>query len=133
MKGRGNKIVVPEHWLQQCRDWVADNGETMRSLGPKLAEAIERSRPFGKATVSCYLRGERVTDELTRAFAHLMDVSFPVPVPKSAEQRRWSELGAELDEVDHDLFLEELEHVEDLVDTSKKLARLRATRPKPKR
>ena len=133
MKGRGNKIVVPEHWLERCRAWVQEQEETVRSLGPKLGAVIDRETPFSKATVSCYLRGERVTDELTEAFARLMGVSFPVPQPKNDAQRRWFELGVELDEVDHELFLEELEHVEELVETCKKLARLLGGRPTPKR
>lgn len=132
MKARGNKIEVPEHWLDRCRTWVDEHDETVRSLGPKLAGAIDRPRPFSKATVSCYLRGERITDELTEAFSRLMGVSFPVFMPESNEQQRWFELGAELEQVDPELFVEELEHVEELVETSKKLARLRASRPKAK-
>ena len=124
---------MPYHWLEQCRQWVEEHDETTRSIGPKLAAVLDRGQPFSKATVSRYLRGEKVTDELTEAFALLMGVPFPVPVPQTDEQRRWCELGMRLDRADRGLFIEELEHVEGLVDASEKIADLKARRAKPRK
>ena len=96
-KPRASKINVPGHWLVACRRWARKHKESLSTLGPKLAKAIRRDEPFSKATLSRYLRGQKVTDDLTRAFSRLMGVPYPVLMPKSDHQRRWAELGARLD------------------------------------
>ena len=131
MKGRGHPVAVPRYWLEECREWVRANDETTRSLGPKLADALSRSRPFSKATVARFLRGEKVTYEIAQAFSIVAGLPLPLPSPKNEEQRRWFELGSELDELDRDLFLEELDHVEKLVDASRVIAERKVNRPEP--
>lgn len=129
-KPRANKINVPGHWLVQCRRWARKNHESLSTLGPKLARSIRRDEPFSKATLSRYLRGMKVTDDLTRAFARLMKVPYPVLLPRSDDQRRWAELGSRLDKSDHALFLQELENLEKLVEASEKVASLRSHLPR---
>lgn len=124
MAKRGSAIAVPESWLEQCRTWRKEQRLTLEKTGIRLAKALKRTRPFAISTVRRYLLGELVTDELTMAFATLMERPHPVQVLESEKHRRWCELGVRLDHGDSETFEAELARVERLVGLIEKLRAL---------
>ena len=114
MPKRGSAVSVPESWLEQCRQWRKDQGLTIDAAGTHLARAIRRARPFSEATVRRYLRGALVTDELTRAFAKVLNMPPPVEI-EDEQHQEWYDLGVRLARADGDVFESELLRLRQLV------------------
>ena len=115
MSRRASRIKVPATWLTQVEEFRREHAWSLEELGKRAAAAVHRARPFSHATLSRYIAGDLVTDELTTALAVLM--SAPEPMPSDPRHVEWAQLGMRLDVVDQELFDRELEDLRTMVTT----------------
>ncbi|MEM9487635.1 MAG: hypothetical protein AAGC55_00755 [Myxococcota bacterium] len=73
---------------------------------------------YNKGTISRYLSGEVVTDEITRAFAALMNVPYPAMFPETSAAREWCALGIRLEKADPESFGAALVHARKLLEAA---------------
>ena len=127
-RGSGKRVNVPESWLERCRQWRDDHGYSFQKVGEILAHAISRKQPFGSSTIHRYLSGEAATDELTEAFAKVMEVTPPHALPpfESEEHRLWCELGVRLTSVAPAVFARELQVILRIVQAHENAAMARS-------
>lgn len=112
-KGRGHR--VPDSWLQQCNQYKERTRKTLSELGRELAEAIGRNRPLATSTVHDYLIGRIVTEELTEAWAKLMETLPPVIGGDDDEVQEWCDLGRQFKAESPETFRRELEALRKVV------------------
>lgn len=79
---RARAIVVPEWWLALANRLAANDKRGLVDLGKRLATAIKRDQPFNHGTISKFLRGKTLTDELVAAFVTLFDMPQPAYYPR---------------------------------------------------
>ena len=103
--GRSSAIQVSPAWLDLLRertDALTVDGKSVGvvQLGKMLADAVGRRTPFSKATVSRFLLGDLITEEMLQAFSKLFDLPYPVITANSIEEIEWFDLGRLVFEAD---------------------------------
>lgn len=116
---------VSAQWLAAVRAYWDSSGKTLRHLGVELAEILGEPRPLVPRHVHDYIQGTSTTEELTAAFAQLMDVPPPILGIEDDEIVRWCEIGQRLKAQTPDRFREELDALSALVDTLESFRRRR--------
>lgn len=77
-RARARSLVVPTWWLDLARQAVAASGVGLVEMGRKLAQAKRRAEPWNHGSVSRFLSGKLVTDEMVDAFVAVFDLPRPV-------------------------------------------------------
>jgi hypothetical protein len=114
-QGRGNTIELEPQWLDFLHGlWrQVKSGEHPRAEGRKhnlvqfgalLAKEIGRDQPFSDASVSRFLKGTQVTDELARAFCQFFSLDYPVLSARHPDEIRWFALGRLMREMNQEQF-----------------------------
>lgn len=79
-------MVVPQWWLALAGRQVEATGLGLVEIGKRLAAKVDRDQDFNHGTISRFLAGEGVTDELVEAFAKLFDLPQPVYYPRDLNE-----------------------------------------------
>ncbi len=79
---RGRPIVVPRWWLDEAKRRADASGLGLILLGESLAKTAKRALPWNHGSISRFLSGERVTDDLVQAFVERFDMPRPVYYPR---------------------------------------------------
>lgn len=85
-RARARALVVPRWRLDLARASASASGDGMVDLGRKLAAAVKRAEPWNHGTVSKFLAGKLVTDEMVEAFVTLYSLPRPVYYPRDAAE-----------------------------------------------
>lgn len=85
-RARARALVVPTWWLDLARQAVAASGDGLVEMGRKLAAAKGRPERWNHGSVSRFLSGKMVTDEMVDAFVALFDLPRPVYYPRDAAE-----------------------------------------------
>ena len=87
---RAKGVDLPDWWLLKVGELVDERketlGESMSTLGKKLAEAVGREEPWDHSAVSRFLRGRNTTVPMAEAFSELLGVPRPFFVPRTLEE-----------------------------------------------
>lgn len=79
---RGRALVVPRWWLDAARAAVEASGLGLVDLGSRLSAKVGRSEPWTHGTISRFLAGKVVTDQLAEAMIAYFDLPRPVYYPR---------------------------------------------------
>lgn len=79
---RARSLVVPRWWLDAAQAAAAQSGMGLVALGEALARTVKRDPPWNHGSISRFIRGERVTDDLVEAFVAHFDLPRPVYYPR---------------------------------------------------
>ena len=112
---RGRPVKVPAQWLATIRAYWEDSGKTLAKLGEELAVIMGAPEPFSPRRVHEYIHG-KTTDEMTRAWATLMNVAPPVVGVDDPRLLEWLEVGRRLLAQTPDRFGDELAAISELVE-----------------
>lgn len=87
LRSRGNRVELEPEWLdllsyqwdqvRRGRHHSVDK-MTQAEFGAALAKEVGRNDPFSDASVSRFLSGKQVTDEMTLAFSRLFSLPYPL-------------------------------------------------------
>ena len=105
--GRGNTIPLSQEWLDMLHGLWRDvkegrhpksDGQTvsMDTFGAWLAEAIGRDRPYSRASISRFLAGLQVSDDLSDAFCLFFGLNSPALYADTPAEIDWFNLGRRL-------------------------------------
>lgn len=83
---RGRALVVPRWWLDAARAAVEESQLGLVDLGVKLARAVGRDEPWTHGTLSRFLSGRNVTDQIADAMVALFDLPKPVYYPRDLSE-----------------------------------------------
>lgn len=122
---RGRTLRVPESWLAQVRAFWEHSGKTLQQLGVELAPLVGEERPLLPRRVHDYINGKSTTEEMTAAFAKLMETRPPVLGLDGPEIQRWCAAGQRLLEHAPEQFQAELLAVERLLSALEEFMRRR--------
>jgi hypothetical protein len=79
---RGRALVVPRWWLDAARAAAEASGLSLVDLAARLSAKVGRSEPWTHGTVSRFLAGKGVTDQLAEAMIVFFDLPRPVYYPR---------------------------------------------------
>lgn len=79
---RGRPLVVPRWWLDAARAAAEASGLGLVELAAKLSAKVGRIEPWTHGTVSRFLAGKGVTDQLAEAMILFFDLPRPVYYPR---------------------------------------------------
>jgi hypothetical protein len=79
---RGRSLVVPRWWLDAARSAAEASGLGLVELAAKLSAKVGRSEPWTHGTISRFLAGKGVTDQLAEAMILFFDLPRPVYYPR---------------------------------------------------
>lgn len=79
---RGRSLVVPRWWLDAARSAAEASGLGLVDLAAKLSEKVGRTDPWTHGTISRFLAGKGVTDQLAEAMIQFFDLPRPVYYPR---------------------------------------------------
>jgi hypothetical protein len=112
---------VPPEWLAAVRDYWDRSGKTLKAIGIELALQMGRAQPVRPNSVHEYITGTATTEEMTRAFAHLMGVAPPILGVDDPEVVAWCEVGRRLKSHTSEIFRDELARLTELVESMERL------------
>jgi hypothetical protein len=88
VRERGRTVDMPSWWLDLVRSRVAGMGKSLGDVGEMLAEKVKREEPWSHASVSRFLAGLHVTDDMAEAFVQLLKVPPAIFVARSESEAR---------------------------------------------
>ena len=102
--GRGNTITLDQEWLDLLHTlWhevkhgrhPSTDGQkvSLQEFGKILARKVGRRDPWSKQTLSKFLKGEQVTDDLVFAFSEFFGIPYPLISAPNPDIVEWAELG----------------------------------------
>lgn len=109
-KQRGSKVDLEPDWLKFLSDlWIeVKQGRHPKAGGTKtnivefgamLAAATGRVDPWADASISRFLNGTQLSDELLLGFVTFFDLPYPILSAKSVEEIEWFNLVRTLGEL----------------------------------
>lgn len=106
-EGRGNVVPVEKEFLDRLHALWHEVKEgrhpssggvstSLERFGTMLAEAVGREKPWSKASLSRFFRGERTTDDLLHALTSFFGVPNPLIAARNEREITWFATGRAL-------------------------------------
>jgi len=97
-------VSIPEWWRADCQGWIETERLSWEEVGRRLADHLDRAKPYNRTSIWRYLTGQLNSLELTEGFARARGVQSPLLVASDPDLVQWLAVGVALRREDIDMF-----------------------------